>query len=165
MSNLTDPFLSYLLLMKSLKGLSYPGLNGLLKSIISFQKQTVFRKGHNSINNITRLEIHTSTSLNSSRFTLVVDWSDASGNLLYDELLDILISEDIPHFFIPYINSFLTERCFYVQINETKGDGLPITWGLFQGGVLNPLLFNLYVSKAQVSQSVLCLIGWQAEPN
>ena len=82
---------------------------------------------------------------------VLFDWSDAYGNVVHNKLLQILINLDFPFSIISFMKSFLTDRCFYVQVNQSRGEQCPITRGLPQGAILSPLLFNLYVSEFQVS--------------
>ena len=55
------------------------------------------------------------------------------------------------------MESFLTDRCFYVQVNHSRGELCSIRRGLPQGAILSPLLFNLYVCEFQVSHASFCL--------
>ena len=81
------------------------------------------------------------------------DWSDANGNVVHNKSLELLINLDFPYSFITFIKSFLTDRCFYVQVNQSRGELSSIKRGLPQGSILSPLLFNLYVSEFQVSHA------------
>jgi len=118
-------------------------------------EQTGFRKGHSSLDNITRLETDVCNSLKKRHVTMAVlfDWSNAYGNVVHNKLLEILINLDFPYPFISFIKSFLTDRYFYVQVNQSRSEQCPITRGLPQGAILSPLLFNLYVSEFQVSHA------------
>ena len=82
-----------------------------------------------------------------------LDWSNAYGNVVHNKLLEILINLDFPYPFISFIKSFLTDRYFYVQVNQSRSEQCPITRGLPQGTILSPLLLNLYVSEFQVSHA------------
>ena len=61
-----------------------------------------FRKGHSSLDNITRLEIDVCNSLKIRHVTMAVlfDWTDAYGNVVHNKLLEILINPDFPYSFI-----------------------------------------------------------------
>ena len=51
------------------------------------------------------------------------------------------------------MKSFLTDRCFKVQVSQSRGEQCPVTRGFPQGAILSPLLFNLFVSEFQVSHA------------
>ena len=120
-------------------------------------EETGLRKGHSFLDNITRLEINVCNSLKIRHVTgaVLFDWSDAYGNVVHNKLLELLINLDFPHFFITFIKSFLTDRCFYIQVYQSRGELSSITRGLPQGAILSSLLFNLYVSEFQISHAAL----------
>jgi hypothetical protein len=78
---------------------------------------------------------------------VLFDWSDAYGNVVHDKLIVLVINLDSPFSFISLMKSFLSDRSFYVQVNEHRGEMNSITRGLSQGAILSPFLFNLYVSE------------------
>ena len=64
--------------------------------------------------------------------TVLFDWSDAYGNVVQDKLIDLLTNLDFPNYFISFMKSFLSDKSFYVQVNETRGETCLITRGLPQ---------------------------------
>ena len=84
---------------------------------------------------------------------VLFDWPDAYGNVVHNKLLEFLINFDFPCSFIVFMKSFLTDRCFYVQVNQSRGELSSIMRGLLQGAILSPLLFNLHVSEFQASHA------------
>lgn len=62
---------------------------------------------------------------------------------------------------IRMVHSYLQDRTFYVKIGDTKSSLFEIPYGVPQGGVLSPLLYNLYVSDAPRSPS--CIYGFYAD--
>ena len=73
---------------------------------------------------------------------VLFDWLNAYGNVVQNKLSEILTNLDFPYPFISFIKYFLTDRYFYVQVNQSRGEQCPITRGLPQGAILSPLLFN-----------------------
>ena len=73
-----------------------------------------------------------------------VDFSKAFDRVPHDKLLYKLHVVGIHPRIIAWIRSFLSKRSFAVRINSEFSKLRPVTCGVPQGGVLSPLLFNLY---------------------
>ena len=80
-------------------------------------------------------------------------------SIVRNKLLELLINLDFPYSFISFMKSFLTERCFYIQVNQSRGELCSIMRGLPQGAILSSMLFNLYVFEFQVSHASFGLYG------
>jgi len=65
-------------------------------------EQTGLIKGHRSLDNITLLIIDVCNSVKIRNVTMAVllDWSDAYGNIVHNKLLELLINLDFPYSFI-----------------------------------------------------------------
>ena len=48
--------------------------------------------------------------------------------------------------FLRWVTSYLTDRSQYILIDDHLSEHIEITFGLTQGSILGPLLFNLYVN-------------------
>jgi len=55
------------------------------------------------------------------------------------------------------IKQYLDNRKQFRQIDENKSSLQPITYGVPQGSILSPVLFNLYVSVTKVNTRGTCL--------
>ena len=78
---------------------------------------------------------------------LIVDLSAAFDTV--DHLLLMRILQDrykIGGSALTWIQSFLTGRCQRVKIGGTLSDSLAVLFGVPQGSILGPLLFNMYCS-------------------
>ena len=84
---------------------------------------------------------------------VLFDWSDAYGNVVHNKLLKLLINLDFPYSFIIFITSFLTDRCIYVQVNQSRGELSCITKSLPQEFQVAHVSFGLYADDLIIWKS------------
>ena len=85
---------------------------------------------------------------NSGTILLLIDLSAAFDTVDIDKLLDILEKDiGIKGFALMWFKSFLTGRTQCVKIENSLSDVLPVLFGVPQGSVLGPILFNIYTSS------------------
>ena len=74
------------------------------------------------------------------------DISKAFDQVWHDGLLFKMIKMKLPKYLIYWTAEFLSNRNFYVDIENSHSDKKKIKCGVPQGSVLSPLLFNIYIN-------------------
>jgi len=85
------------------------------------------------------------TSRGSTVFITAVDASKAFDRLDHTILLDKLISRKLPACFIKVISCWYSKLYSSVRWNSYIGAQFKVLSGVRQGGILSPILFNMYV--------------------
>ena len=100
------------------------------------KNQYSFRKGHSTINAVSKFTYDTLLALESSNYTLSV----------FQDLSKAFNSINHKSFALEWFRSYLTERKQYVYYKCIDSKLFPITCGVPQGSVFGPLLFILYLN-------------------
>ena len=77
---------------------------------------------------------------------IYIDLSKAFDTLNHDILLQKLKYYGITGTSVNLLQSYLSERCQYVEYNGHRSNTLPISTGVPRGSVLGPLLFLIYIN-------------------
>lgn len=115
-----------------------------------------FRAKHNTIHQVHRLVDCISTSLERKQYCSCVflDISQAFDRVWHDGLLFKLRNFLPPSLFL-LTKSYLTDRYFQIRIGTCTSQMAIINAGVPQGGILSPLLFNIYASDQPVTENTL----------
>ena len=80
---------------------------------------------------------------------VMADFSKAFDTVHYGTLLTKLHTLGFSKSFLTWLTSYLSNRSHYVQIDDRSSSSHNIQFGVPQGSILGPLLFNLYVEDLQ----------------
>ena len=113
------------------------------------QNQSGFRKGHTTTTLLLKLRDDIIKAMNKSEVTLsiLIDYSKAFDTIDHQTLVKTLVNLNFGESSIRIFMSYLSERYQYVQVDDKSSSLLPIHFGVPQGSILGPVLFNLYVTE------------------
>ena len=114
-----------------------------------------FRKGHSTATILMAMRDDIKSAMKKGELTLMLlaDFSKAFDTINFKTVLKKLHRLNFSHGFLYWITSYLTNRFQYVQIDDKKSNLTPVCFGVPQGSILGPFIFNLYVSDVDVPQT------------
>ena len=116
--------------------------------------QSGYRKGHSTTTILMKFRDDIQKAMNKSEITLAVliDYSKAFDTVHHETLLQKLHEMNFTKESLMIIHDYLCDRKQFVQVDDNKSNTLPVHFGVPQGSILGPVLFNLYVMD--LSQNV-----------
>ena len=127
----------------------------LKKNNILINEQSGFRKHRRTTDNLLFLTQKVKEQFNRKKkvCTLLFDISKAFDKVWHAGLLHKLKLINTPQYLINWIRAFLTNRKFYVKINDKISTTEQIEAGTPQGAILSPILFNIYINDIPIERS------------
>lgn len=124
------------------------------------QQQHGFQKNKSTTTLLTELvgKIKTGLTQQQSTVMLLMDIEKAFDRVWHFNLIYKMITFNTPHYLVQIVASFLQDRSFHVETNGHKLRLVQIKYGVPQGAVLSPTLYNIYTAdlpketKCNISQ-------------
>ncbi|KAF2347408.1 Reverse transcriptase domain [Trinorchestia longiramus] len=126
------------------RGLEYWGeTNNLLLG-----EQAGFRRGKSTKDSllIAKNFIANTFSRNQICVAVHLDLDGTYDSVWHEGIIYKLIASGLEKTYVKWLKNYLTGRTISVHLGVVQSEGVPITWGLPQGAVLGPLLFNVMLS-------------------
>lgn len=110
-------------------------------------QQHGFRANHSTTTQLQRITSHIKTSLRQklSIGLVSLDMEKCFDRVWHNGLIYKLIMTNTPHYIIKIIHSFLQNRTFQVSVNNHLSNTHSISFGVPQGSVLSPTLYNIFI--------------------
>ena len=78
---------------------------------------------------------------------VLADYSKAFDTVAYETVLKKMHSIGFSKDYLTWLISYLTRRQQFVQIDDKVSDYVNDSFGVQQGSILGPVLFNIYVNQ------------------
>jgi hypothetical protein len=115
---------------------------------IIIDEQSGFRKNRRTSDNLFFLTQKVIENFNRGKKCLAIffDIAKAFDKVYHEGLIYKLIKIGTPDYLIKWIISYLKNRKFSVRVGDSTSDEKNIETGVPQGGVLSPILFNIFIN-------------------
>jgi exonuclease III len=112
-----------------------------------------YRKGHSTMTALLKIRDDIIKAMKKGEVTLMVlaDFSKAFDTVNFMTVLHKMSNLGFSRSFMHWIMSYLSERRQYVQIDDNTSESLTVQFGMPQGSILGPLIFNIYVTDLHQS--------------
>ena len=96
-------------------------------------------------------------SKSSPVYICFLDASKAFDRVNHRILLEKLVQRNLPNIIVRILQVWYTSQCFYVKWGSVVSQAFCATNGVRQGGILSPILFNVYVNDLSVRLNSLSI--------
>ena len=114
---------------------------------VYYQYQSGYRKNHSTAASLLKLHNDIKKAMKSSEVTIAIftDYSKAFDTIDFSILIKKMHTLNFSKCFLYWIFNHLPDRKHFVQIDSSISDILITNFGIHQGSILGPVLFNLCV--------------------
>ena len=84
------------------------------------------------------------------------DYSKAFDTVQFKAVLTKMHGMGFSHTFLQWMVNYLTDRKQFVQIDDKSSETATVKFGVPQGSILGPVIFNLYVADLQDALNCPC---------
>ena len=137
-----------------------------MKQIVSFidkeqllyERVCGYRKGHSTVTALLGIKDMIMQAMGKGEITLMVlaDFSKAFDTIDYKTLIHKMHALHFSNCFLKWLLSYLDDRYQFVQVDDKASELKLTTFGVPQGSILGPVLFNLYVTDLQDKIQLPC---------
>lgn len=123
-------------------------------------EQFGFKRGHSTNHQLVRLvsQVKSGFSNKQSSGMILLDIEKAYDSVWQDAVLHKMLVAGFPMYLIKIVQSFIKNRCFEVNVNGAASDRRNIPYGVPQGSVLSPILYNIFTADVVMVDGVLYFI-------
>lgn len=124
--------------------------------IIIPHQQFGFKKGHSTNHQLVRLvrTVKDGFASRKSSGMIMLDVEKAYDSVWQEAILHKMLAADFAMPLLKVLLSFLKDRSFQVSVNGCLSERKPIPFGVPQGSVLSPVLYNIFVSDVEMVNDV-----------
>lgn len=125
--------------------------------VIVPHEQFGFKQGHSTIHQLVRIkqEIKRNFSAGKSTGMVLLDVEKAYDSVWQEAVIFKLHRSNCPLYVVKIIHSFLSNRTFEVVVNGSRSSKHSIPFGLPQGSVLSPTLYNIFTADILMVDGVV----------